>query len=1182
MSHDKPIPDLQAREDALAPDRSFIVQAPAGSGKTELLIQRYLGLLATVNEPEEVVAITFTKKAAAEMRERVVIAMRDAIALGLSESSHAERTRQLARAALARDKALNWRISESPARLRIQTIDSLCSSLTRQMPMLSKFGSQPESTDDAGPLYAEAAHATIDLIESKEPAAEFVRRLLVHLDNNVERVEELLIEMLRSRDHWLRHVVGRQREELEAGLVAERRAVLGRLRALMPAAARAELLAVVNIANSHLEQAPLAALPDACDATGWTLMAARLLTAGDTWRKALTKNDGFPAGPAHAAAKQRALALIDSLRGNEALRITLAAVRRLPAPKYTDEQWQILEAIIGLLKRAVAQLTLAFQSRGQVDFTEVSQRASAAMGDSESPTELALRLDYQIRHLLIDEFQDTSISQFELISRLTAGWTPDDGRTLFAVGDPMQSIYRFREAEVGLFLQARAAGIGSVELEALQLSANFRSQAGIVEWVNTTFKQVMPAVEDIAAGAVAYTASQAVHGALAGDAVSVHPLFKDGEASEANTVSAIVKDILAAAPGVPAVPASKRPSIAILVRGRNHLREIVPQLQRDNIAFRAIEIDRLDERPVVQDLLALTRALSHDGDRLAWLAVLRAPWCGLTLADLHTLAASDISPSPPAGEGRGEGDARAHDTSSSDSSWSIEDDPEDEPFAENPRQSGFSSQPAFTIRELMYNASRLAALTADGRSRLERVRGVLEASLARRLRASLREQVEGAWLALGGPACARDTGLADAETYLDHLEAREEAGAIADFDGFIKSLDKLYALPDVSAGEDAVQIMTVHKAKGLEFDHVIVPGLGARPPSDKKKLFLWMERPGQSERGTDLLLAPVEETGSQADPIYQWLKQLAADKAAHEDGRLLYVAATRAKQRLHLLGETRLKVEKGEQTAANPAGRSLLSKLWPVVEADFAAAAKSTPLSLDGRGGGGEGETSHDDQPIDQSLHRQSAGWTTPAPPASFVWTPPNEDPRTQDAIEFSWAGETARCVGNVVHRWLQVIAEAERKDWTSGRVGEMHKAFRNELAALGVTNAELDTASARVATALTNALTDERGRWLLGPHAGARNEYRLTAMINGERRNLVIDRSFTDADGQHWIVDYKTSSHEGADREGFLDREQERYQGQLERYARVHGAGAVSLGLYFPQLGGWRAWQKDPRDDPA
>ena len=1126
MSDAVPIPDLGAREAALAPTRSFIVQAPAGSGKTELLIQRYLGLLATVNEPEEIVAITFTRKASAEMRERVLGAIADVAADKPPGSAHERRTQELARAALARDGARGWRIADSPARLRIQTIDSLCAALTRQMPMLSKFGSQPESVEDAGALYAEAARATVELIESQDSAANHIERLLVHLDNNVARVEELLVEMLRRRDHWLRHVMVNERAELERALVAERRAVLEQACSFMPAAAHAELLAIANFALGNRGLALLEAIPGGDDAQAWATLANVLLTSNGAWRAKVDKRHGFPAGAAGKAWKERLAALIATL-ADDRLGAALADARRLPPPAYTDAQWQVLEAITELLQRAVGQLKLVFQSRGQVDFTEVSQRALLALEDAGGPTDLALRLDYQIRHLLIDEFQDTSISQFELIAQLTAGWTPDDGRTLFAVGDPMQSIYRFREAEVGLFLKARAEGIGNVVLEPLELSANFRSQAGIVDWVNDAFARVMPAVEDIGSGAVAYTESQAVHPRLPGEAVGVHPLIAGGETSEAALVADIVAGIAAAGAEL-----EKPQSVAILVRGRNHLREIVPQLKQAGLAFRAIEIDRLDERPVVQDLLAFTRALAHRGDRLAWLAILRAPWCGLTLADLHALAGTDAGADAGAGQS--------------------------------------------TLWELMHDPVRLAALSADARLRLDRIRPVLAAALVGRQRSSLRDAVEGTWLALGGPACAASaTDLEDAEAYLDHLESKEEAGAIADFEAFEQSLDKLYAMPDMAAGEAAVQIMTIHKAKGLEFDHVIVPGLGKTPPAEGKKLFLWMERPAspdpsnprRQESSTSLLLAPIEETGAEHDPIYAWIKNLAAEKAAFEDGRLLYVAATRAKQRLHLLGETRIETKEDTQTARKPDSRCLLAKLWPVVSEAFQRAAATAPPPST------TADAGSDTMP-DQSLRRLASAWSMPAAPPAVAWTAASETAQAQGDIEYSWVGETARHVGSVVHRWLQRIAEDELKGWNAARIGSMHDIFHNELAARGVEEAQLAAASARVATAIANALADPRGRWLLGPQRDAKNEYRLTAMIDGERRKLVMDRSFNDENGMRWIVDYKTSGHEGTDLEGFFDREQERYRAQLARYAQALAhSGPAMLGLYFPLLAGWREW---------
>ena len=1194
MTNAELIADAGAREAALAPDRSFIVQAPAGSGKTELLIQRYLGLLATVNEPEEIVAITFTRKAAAEMRERVLAALaqarpgevHDPAREAQAASAHELRTRELARAAMARGLLRGWRIAESPARLRIQTIDSLCAALTRQMPMLSKFGSQPESIEDAGALYAEAARATVALIDAKDPAADFAARLLEHLDNNVARVEDMLVEMLRRRDHWLRHVLANERDELEGALRMERRAVLARAQVLLPAAARAELLAVANYSLANRREAPLAAFPGSDDVEGWATLADVLLTKGGAWRARVNVNHGYPAGEgkegkaAAKAWKERLAALVAALAGN-ALGQALADTRLLPPSAYSDAQWQVLAAITGLLKCAVAQLRLVFQSRGQVDFTEVSQRASFALEDAEGPTDLALRLDYQIRHLLVDEFQDTSISQFELLQRLTAGWTPDDGRTLFAVGDPMQSIYRFREAEVGLFLRARAEGIGNVVLTPLELSANFRSQAGIVDWVNRAFAQVMPQREDIASGAVAYSASRAVHAPLPGEAVEIHPLFassgsggdgdnggngEDGASGEASAVADIVAGIARANAGL-----EQRASVAILVRGRNHLRDIVPQLKHAGLAFRAIEIDRLDDRPVVRDLLALTRALAHRGDRVAWLAVLRAPWCGLTLADLHALAGTGTCSSAVREAG-------------GDVAQSL-----DQNCAESIAEP-ISSQS--TLWELMQDAPRIATLSADGRARLARLRPVLAAALTERQRRSLRDAVEGVWLALGGPACAAcATDLEDAATYLDHLDAKEEAGAIADFEAFEQGLDKLYALPDMAAGEDAVQIMTIHKAKGLEFDHVIVPGLGRVPRGEGKKLLLWMERPANPDgagarrpgSNTKLLLAPIEETGAERDPIYAWISKVAAEKAAFEDGRMLYVAATRAKQRLHLLGEARLEAVEaagGAQVARKPDARSLLAKLWPAVEASYSRAAAKIEASSAADTNVMSAASANAAQPAgegvpDQSLRRLASAWSLPAAPPALAWNAPGESARVQDDIEYSWVGETARHVGSVVHRWLQAIAEDALQGWSAERVAAMREAFSKELAARGVAEAQLAPAAERVATALANALADPRGRWLLGPQQGARSEYRLTAMIAGERRRLVIDRTYTDADGRCWIVDYKTSSHEGTNIEGFLDQEQERYRAQLAHYAQALAQGdAAMLGLYFPLLSGWREWQ--------
>jgi ATP-dependent exoDNAse (exonuclease V) beta subunit len=801
-----------------------------------------------------------------------------------------------------------------------------------------------------------------------------------------------------------------------------------------------------------------------------------------------------------------------------------------------------------LLPFAVAQLKLVFASRGEVDFVEIAQGALAALGAPDSPTDLLLSLDYRIQHILVDEFQDTSFTQYELLERLTAGWQPGDGRTLFLVGDPMQSIYRFREAEVGLFLRARREGVGVIGLEPLTLSVNFRSQAGIVDWVNRAFARILPALEDFAAGAVSYTACEPVHPAEA-EAVRMRAFFNGDAEAEAAEVAA-----LARAEG----------TVAILVRSRGHLARIVPKLKHAGLRFRAIEIEPLEHRQAVQDLLALTRAISHPGDRLAGLAVLRAPWCGLTLADLHALCA-------PLAEGGARESGRGISTRAQ-----LDLFPKDGPITRYPVELHVPPD-AGTIGQMMQDRTRLARLSADGCARLERVRGVLEYTRANRLRGTLRERVEGAWLSLGGPACVEDeTEIEDAEVFLDFLGQAERSGEVADFEAFEEGVAKLFALPDLRS-DGSVQIMTVHKAKGLEFDTVIVPGLGSPRPARDPRLLLWIERAidaagaaAESAAGSDssLLLAPIKEAGAEKDPIYDYLARLDAEREAHEDGRLLYVAATRAKKHLHLLGSTKLVAGEAGPEMKPPAPGSLLEKLWPAVEADFSAAARASGVA---GGSAAPGE----EQRIDQDLRRLPSGWALPEIPASASWLRPPERSREREQIEFSWAGETARKIGSVVHRWMQRLAADELRGWDSRRLEAMPGHFRTELAARGVEEAELETAAKRVQVALAHALADPRGRWLLGPQRDARNEYRLTAIIDGARRSIVVDRTFVDAEGRRWIVDYKTSSHEGAGIEDFLDRERERYSAQLGAYARAMAGGApLRLGLYFPLVAGWREWE--------
>jgi len=312
----------------------------------------------------------------------------------------------------------------------------------------------------------------------------------------------------------------------------------------------------------------------------------------------------------------------------------LAKIVTLPSPHFTDHEWNILRSTIRLLPEIDFQLRSLLQEKELTDFSEISLAALKAFGNELEPTDLDKYLDDKIQHILVDEYQDTSYKQEELLKKLTAEWEPGKGRSLFIVGDPKQSIYRFRDAEVGLFLKTQKKGIGHLKLKNLTLESNFRSQERVVTWVNECFQKILPRDDNPNSGAIAFSKSTAVHGRESYEGVVAHPLNKNTDPKfaakeEAHEVSKLIKNIQNDSPTA---------SIAILVRSRTHLKEIIRELESIHIPFKAEAIYTLTDRPAVIDLLSLMRALLSPLDRIAWLSILRAPWAGMSLSDLHLLS----------------------------------------------------------------------------------------------------------------------------------------------------------------------------------------------------------------------------------------------------------------------------------------------------------------------------------------------------------------------------------------------------------------------------------------------------------------------------------------------------------------------------------------------------------------
>ena len=1108
--------DDLAREHAIEPDRSIILQAPAGSGKTTVLTQRLLRLLAVVDEPEEILAITFTRRAAAEMRARVLRALRGEIA----DDARGERLRRLAAAALQRSQARGWRLAQDPGRLRIQTIDSFNFRLASQLPVTARAGSELVVSSRPEELYLLAARETLLAAEEDTELSADLELLFERLDNRWGHVERLLADMLRQRAHWLPHVLGHEPDVLCRRVAASlARIVEDRLawaRRSLGADACAEAMRMPGMGTLE---------PQAGCLASWKALVRLTLTQDGDWRRAINRRLGV--GFENGAGKEALRACIERLSAQPSARETLLEVAALPSPDLGAEDAAALRALSRVLRAAAAQLQALFAVEGRVDHTYIAGAARAALAEAGLPTDLALRTGLSLRHILVDEFQDTSVAQLELLEALTAGWEAGDGRTLFVVGDPMQSIYQFREAEVGCFLRARDLGIGTVRLTPLRLSRNFRSAPALIEWTNETFGRLFPQADDLRASAVAFTPSLAGRTgdeAADGPSVELRLLAADDRAAETDAIVARVADLKARDP---------RASIAILVAARSHAQALVAALGDSGIDTIGVDLVPLAEVPVVRDLVALTRALCHLGDRTAWLAVLRAPWCGVSLATLTRLSARR--------------DTRL-------------------------------------ICEALHDPDRLRECPADERARLGRIARVLDEGLSRRDQAPLADWLEGVWIALGAADAYPADELRHARAFFDALSERTASGEWSGIGTLDAVLTSLYAQPQARTAAP-VQVLTIHGAKGLEFDHVLVPSLDRERNRGREPLLRWLDLPRATDerespearrreppasRETDLIMAPAPAIGDEEPgEVTAFLRRLSTLRASNEQVRLLYVAATRARRSLHLYAAPAPRTD----GLVIPRPRTLLASLWPALGDAFQAGAGESASS-----GSGDGQLElFTGSQARRALRRLKPDWASPELPAAPTLSRLPLAQRPLETLEFSWAGETRRHIGTVVHAALQSFAAAPElpsRAWLESRAG----IYRAQLRRHGVPERDLGQAVADVVEALARTVEDGKGRWILSRgHAQAGSELALTGLADGRLANVVIDRSFVDEQGTRWVIDFKTSPHEGGRLEDFVNRELERYRGQLEKYAalaRGLGPEPVRAALYFPLLGVFREFQ--------
>tara|TARA_B110001454_G_scaffold206248_1_gene216493 strand:+ start:428 stop:3604 length:3177 start_codon:yes stop_codon:yes gene_type:complete len=1032
--------DQKQRDQALNISDSFIVQAPAGSGKTELITQRYLKLLGSADVPENILVMTFTNRAVDELKHRIISSLNRA-KLPPPKELHKLKTFDLANKVLEQSNLKEWDLLSHPSRIKILTIDSLSSLIVSRYPSIDQLISPQTmiNTYEYEQIYQEAAENTLLLIEEDEYQAS-ISSVLLYLDNHVDRFYRLIVQMLSKREQWLPklYIEGaldiNLLEMLAQELIVE---YLGTLRDAASGLLGKPFFNLLEI-NTRDDVSKINKLPGSTieDLSDWQTISELLLTKSTgNWRKKIDANIGFS-----VELKEEKFVfkkILEGLDSEVEFKKILNNLSNLPSAYFPESTSKNINDIAQVLKLSVAELKMIFKEKSLQDFSEVGMQAINALDSREEVSDIALLLDYQVKHLLIDEFQDTSYSQLSLIEKLVDSWQEGDGKSIFFVGDPMQSIYKFRESQVGIFLEVMKNGIGNLKIKSLILSSNFRSNKSIVEKNNKIFSQIFPNQDNLLLGAIHYSESKSASQVGQNDAVTFYPFSADQDFEEAEMVVSIIKNSISTNPNH---------EVAVLVRSRSHLNAITLLLQESNINFEALKTEPLRTNLFTRDLLSLTRALLSLADRLAWLSILRAPWCGLNLKDL--LAFSD----------------------------SIDK----------------------TIFSQLIDDDIVKYLSADGAVRSRHLFLAIEEAIYCEGKFSFVERFSYALSQL-----CNEIELSEQEksirsqflSLLNHCELNQGLNIKA-----IEMMVKDLFAPSKSA---PIKLMTIHQAKGLEFDTVIIPGLGKKGKSDSLALMQIQEFSNKN-----ILLAPIKSSYEDSESkTYLYLQYLQKQQTHFELMRVLYVAMSRAKDKIHLLG------------GVSKTGKAVSGSLLSFLSHYFQKSIDDIPIQ----------DTSI---PVEASLPKlqRNKSLSTVSNRGGGDITQSKNLPSNVDLIYQS-------ALGSIVHYFLEHSLFEPSFESIDARFREF-----------GLPPKLIHSYSKTASLLLLNTKRDKDFEWLFK----YRDSTEVEAEYSSSTKTVIIDRLFIEDDSL-WIIDFKTASlNEGESMDSFIERQKLSHQKQIKTYQEV------------------------------
>jgi ATP-dependent helicase/nuclease subunit A len=829
--------DHKTREEVINPESSFLVQAPAGSGKTTTLARRILQLLTVVEDPKEIIAISFTNKAAAEMHEKV------------REQYDDSKNEEVVIKIEARARECKWDEGFMDL-LEIMTIDSLASKVTRQAPLLSKSLFM-NITEDPHEIYEAVVNETM---QDNEQLAD----LFPFLNYDYQKIKKQLIAELKIRDQWKDDIYfyinnpTKIENRTKTYYAKEIKDWVIRLRGFFKKDQIKDIKSILSYLNSNFSE-------QETSIDFWLIFRDLIMTKDGKVRKRFGPNEGFIKNEEGISYKEKLLKILNYSNINNILEDLNNVIYE---KNITDILPKKIHNFTILLSELERNLQKQFLLRGELDYIQVVENAIITLNE----TDVAILFDDNVSHILIDEFQDINKLQEKFLKILTDNFSGNPSKSFFAVGDPMQSIYRFRKADVEIFNTLQETEkFGDIRIKACKLEVNFRSNKKILKWLNDIYKHAFGENNDMNKGLIRFHSSceSPDIDLKKGDGVKFHILknkkkhIYTEQQKEAEYIFQIIRKIR---------ETKKDPDIVVLARNRSHLRGLLTIMRRANFPIEATEIDSIEYNQSFQDILCLTKALYNLNDRVSWIGILRAPWCGLKLEDLTCLFETNESETP----------------------WSI------------------INTPSITKH-----------LTSDGQKRLAFLKKVISRSIQFRGRVAHRFFIESIWRQLLGQKTIVDTDdMERIDKFFDLVDQSSSPLSI-DFERLERLIENLKT-NNRSTDNNAVRFFTIHKAKGDQFKCVIIPGLGRIPKADDHSLLA-------KDKYKDIDILSLNNNRDDELNLYDYHRSKELIRRNNENIRLLYVAITRAKEDCHLIGS----VTENSKGEISPPKNSFLNILWP-------------------------------------------------------------------------------------------------------------------------------------------------------------------------------------------------------------------------------------------------------------